>query len=670
MTFWATRLLRPKTRANNPKPPIPFRPRLEVLEDRVVPALFYHGGPIIPNVQAQAVFLGSNWNQSQNLTQAASFDTFLQSVTGTSTTSSTFLNTLGAAGFTGSNGTVGSGNTLADVIDPVTIPVTNLQGYNNNNPLASANYTKTVLFDSQIQTDLETEINAGSVQKPGADSLYVVFVEPNVVVDQGNGANSINAFSAYHNSFTYDSPTYGNVTVAYSVTPYAGPISGSRYANSQAPWLSGFDSMTMVTSHELAEAVTDPYPVSNPAWQDPSGNEVGDLVNGSTVYLNGNAVQRVSAIVGSQADYLALTPAGSTAGHSVAFSLSSSGVLTKQETGGSSVVIATGVASISQQGVDDFGQPMIDVVFKNHNAYEYHDFLPGNPLLRDDPGFFPFTFLSSNVKQAVAGQGVSYVLLTNGNLGEYVDPNYATQSYGFGVNPTPTGTAVIASGVTSLVGAGLDASGGNTVTYTVNGATHLWDDVTGATPAGAVHAAVKTPSKRSDADGGFPTSQQGQVVAFVVPTFQAGLFPTTALTQAPTVLSATTRSATPPVVQPLPQFNRPDGGGSEELLPADAPTGLPLSDAPATLADIPAVGPILLEAGGQLKALRSMVPSGLLPAQPPKPAVPPVGPKGTPQSKAPESDRKGFAANALLALFSFGFAGLIHEDRRRRPPRG
>jgi hypothetical protein len=64
------------------------------------------------------------------------------------------------------------------------------------------------------------------------------------------------------------------------------------------------------------------------------------------------------------------------------------------------VVVATGVASISPQGIDDFGQPMIDVVF------------------------------------------------TNSNLGEYVDPNFATLSYGFGVNPTPTGTAVIASGVT------------------------------------------------------------------------------------------------------------------------------------------------------------------------------------------------------------------------------
>ena len=39
MTFWTTRLLRRQVRANKPRPPIPFRPRLELLEDRVVPTV-------------------------------------------------------------------------------------------------------------------------------------------------------------------------------------------------------------------------------------------------------------------------------------------------------------------------------------------------------------------------------------------------------------------------------------------------------------------------------------------------------------------------------------------------------------------------------------------------------------------------------------------------------
>ena len=144
--------------------------------------------------------------------------------------------------------------------------------------------------------------------------------------------------------------------------------------------------------------------------------------------------------------------------------------------------IASGVASISDQGIDNWGQPVIDIVLDNGNAEEYHDFLPlngtTNPLVAGSPNYFPFTPLGPNVAQAKAGQGVSYVLLTNGQLGEYVDPNYATH-YGYSSNPTPTGTSlgVIATGVTAI-DVGTDAFGGNSVDYTTvaSGVTtlHQW----------------------------------------------------------------------------------------------------------------------------------------------------------------------------------------------------
>ncbi len=143
--------------------------------------------------------------------------------------------------------------------------------------------------------------------------------------------------------------------------------------------------MTMVTTHELAESVTDPQ---LNAWYDASGSEVGDIVNGSTVYLNGNAVQRVSALAGSQDDYLALTPPGARPAIRSLVQPLLVGRADQAGSGGRPLILATGVAFISQQGVDDFGQPMIDVVFTNGNAYEYHDFLPGNPLRQEYPGFF------------------------------------------------------------------------------------------------------------------------------------------------------------------------------------------------------------------------------------------------------------------------------------------
>lgn len=660
MTFWTSRLPRRQVRANKPRPPIPFRPWLELLEDRLVPTagLTFHGGPVITSVQAQAVFLGSGWNQQPYQSQTTFLNNFLQTVAGTATAPSAYLNMLGAAGFAGNNGTVGSGNTLAPVIDSsVTIP-------------------GTVLTDAQIQADLENAINHPNqgVQQPGANSLYVVFVQPGVVVDLGDG-NSINTFSAYHNSFT--DPDTG-ATVVYTVTPYAGPIPGTNTANSQAPWLSPLDSMTMFTSHEVAEAVISPPQPNAPkdGYYDSSGDEAADIVNGSTVYLNGFAVQRISAIDGSTADDLALTPTGATAGHSVTFSLSSSGVLTKTEAGGSPVVIATGVASISPQSIDNFGQPMIDVVFTDGNAFEYHDFLPDNPLLKQDPGFFPWTFLAGpaggtpDVYQAVAGQGVSYVLLANGNLAEFVDPNYTTTSYGFGVNPTLTGTRFIASDVTSIDGVGLSAEGGNTVTYTTNGFPHVFNDVAVAQEvAGTAQAPFQTPSLLSDAiNGGFPSSRQGLAVLFTVPTPS---YFSTAATTLPVEVPTENQSEVVPTAGPSAQFI-PDGGGGEdsptgEESAAVGPNGLTPSDAAAALSDVPVVGPLLLEAGRHMKAIQSMLPSKLWQAPPPKPAVPPAGPKEPPQSEAPAPDRlKGLAANTLLAMFSFGFAGLIHEEEERR----
>ena len=418
------------------------RPQLEVLDDRVVPALLNHGGPILASVQAQAVYLGSGWSGS------APFDNFL---TATVNGTTPYLTMLHNAGFTG---VTSAGSTLSSVSDSIPVPST--------------------LTDTAIRSELQREVDAHTLQ-PSTSTLYFVFVQPGVVVDIGNGQNSTNTFLAYHTSFAYN----GNL-IRYAVVPYHGSA-----GNAQNVWLtSAFDSMTMAASHELAEAITDP---DGTAWFDRFGNEVGDIVNGSTVYLNGYAVQREASIPASFSNFLAMTPAGSKAGHSVTFSIVS-GALTVAETGGSTFTAAnptgeTGpVVSISTQGIDQFGQPMTDVVFGDGNAYEYHDFIEPNPTADANPSFFPWTSLGKNIKQAVAGQGVSYVLLTNGNMGEYVDPDYNTSSYGYGVNPGSRG-GVIASGVTFIIAAGTDQLGVNAVEYTatVKGktSTYVWRDVNG-----------------------------------------------------------------------------------------------------------------------------------------------------------------------------------------------
>jgi hypothetical protein len=447
MLSWLIGAPQRKSQQPNKRPAV--RPRLESLEDRLVPALTNHGGGVLASVEAQSIYLGSGWSTSP--IAPSQLDNFLSTtVDGTTSAPAPYIAMLANAGFAG---VTGAGSSTPGVTDSVSVDTT--------------------ITDAQIQSELASDIQSTpGVQQPDANTLYFVFVQPGTVVDLGNGETSVNTFLAYHSSFALN----GSL-VRYAVVPFHG-----TGGNAQDPWLnSAQDSMTVAASHEMAEAITDP---DGQTYFDRSGNEVGDIVNGSTVYLNGYAVQRESAIQGSESNFLAMTPAGSTGSHAAIFSIAG-GALQVTEADGTSFVAAnpsgeTGTAvSVSTQGIDDFGQPMVDVLFSDGRAFEYHDFATPTPTSTGNPGFFPWTALGSNVQQAVAGQGVSYVLFTNGSLGEFVDPNYATFYYGYGVNPGSRG-GVIASSVTGIVAAGTDQLAVNAVEYTVRGSSTVreWRDVT------------------------------------------------------------------------------------------------------------------------------------------------------------------------------------------------
>ena len=146
------------------------RPRLEVLEDRVVPALTYHSGPVLSAVQVQALYLGSGWSSAAIST--SQFDGFLNTtVSGTTTNPAPYLAMLNKAGFTG---VTGAGSVLKSATDGVT-------------PVPTG---PTDLLDSQIQTDLQRDVQNGLLTTPTKNTtLYFVFVQPGTVVDFGNGRN-------------------------------------------------------------------------------------------------------------------------------------------------------------------------------------------------------------------------------------------------------------------------------------------------------------------------------------------------------------------------------------------------------------------------------------------------------------------------------------------------
>src|SRR5579871_6752577 len=222
--------------------------RLETLEDRIVPTFAFYGGPLLPNVAIQGIYLGSDWSNTSvgnpNPASTSYFDGFLKSLV-----SSPFMTMLHSDGYNVNKGTFTPG-----VIDPVTLT----QGTPG-----------TFLYNSQIQADIQAEITAGAVQQPNGNTLYTVFVEDNVPVATGGGYTSTNAFTG--------TDSHGNpATIYYSVITTPGGSIGNGYGV-QPNAVTQAQEMTIVGSHETAEAATDPSPGNG--WYDYNkGGEIGDIV--------------------------------------------------------------------------------------------------------------------------------------------------------------------------------------------------------------------------------------------------------------------------------------------------------------------------------------------------------------------------------------------------------
>jgi hypothetical protein len=393
---------------------------VEHLEDRWVPAVTFHGGAVLPNVEVQGLYYGSDWwTNSGYYNQTGYLEGFLNNVV-----HSSYMDMLNKAGY-------GVGRGSFD------------QGWVDGTNLNKSQY----LSDGQIQGALVANINAGHLKAPDGNRLYVVFVEDNVAVGNSS-SNSQNNFLGYHGSFGSwvfppSGPWLGEyANIRYAVVTYP----GGSVNNAGLWWLSQINSMTVTTSHELAEAVTDPDPTHG--WNDDGyqNGEVGDLANAQTVFLNGYSVQRIA-----DKNDQPMTPLGATGIDPVNFVLRTDGTLYMSSSSGLTY-LTSGVASLSDQSIDNYGRAMVDIVQTNGHAWEYHEGMG-------------WTDLGTGVKSAKAGQGVSYLLYTNGTLEEYKDWGQYHWS-------------VIDSGVTSI-DAGTDRYGVNMVTEVWHGQGWEYSDSTG-----------------------------------------------------------------------------------------------------------------------------------------------------------------------------------------------
>ena len=216
------------------------------------PSLQNHGGPVIGAVEVVPIYWGAAWASGPNAALATQLDGFFD-----------FILT----------------SAYIDLLHEYSTPTTEIK---HGQRLASARIANSEpgtvsggvrqVTDGQIQTALQGWISNHTVPATTANTLYFVFLPPSVVSILGTD-RSCQSFCGYHNHI-------GNVY--YAVIPFA-DCAGCVF---QGQFL---DTLTEVSSHELAEAITDPE--LNAWWETGAGDEIGDICNRQTTRLGGYLVQ-------------------------------------------------------------------------------------------------------------------------------------------------------------------------------------------------------------------------------------------------------------------------------------------------------------------------------------------------------------------------------------------
>src|SRR5262249_37928078 len=160
---WISRMLkqlsRPGSGSGRRQSRSSVRPQLEALEGREVPAVSFFGGNLLSHVQAQALYLGNEFSSAPANAETATLDAFLKDVTG-----GPYVQALTRAGYN-----VGTGSAVAGAIDRTSLTV------------------GSTISDSFIRSRLQADVNSGLLQAPNANTLYVVYVEPDVELAAGQG---------------------------------------------------------------------------------------------------------------------------------------------------------------------------------------------------------------------------------------------------------------------------------------------------------------------------------------------------------------------------------------------------------------------------------------------------------------------------------------------------
>jgi hypothetical protein len=227
------------------------------------PGFVYNGGPVISRPVVYTSFWGALWSDAAHQTAAQRLSQFIEDLL-----NSTFMNILSQYGVgTGAgSGSFGAASFVVNAPNPLT--------------------------DADIQNLIQANINSGVIPEPAPNNtsdLLIIYLDENTEVNDTNlgvvmcEPSGDTAFG-YHSSFTTaaGNPFYYGVIPALDDACIQNSCGGSPGCTLQLSKTQE-QRRTQVTSHEFAEAVTDPNPPSG--WydqSDPNSGECGDICNGES----------------------------------------------------------------------------------------------------------------------------------------------------------------------------------------------------------------------------------------------------------------------------------------------------------------------------------------------------------------------------------------------------
>ena len=237
--------------------------------------LLYYGGPVISNVNVVVVF----WGSKVNTTVTGGIGGFFAAVT-----NSAYYDVASEYSTKGITPVVPASSTN-QILGRGTLD----SAHTITPSLCNTSPNPCTIYDDQIQAELQRQINAGHLPAISTDgqgipnTVYMIYFPPGISINDGtvnnpdpNGYSCVQ-FCGYHGTGTLNSKE-----LLYGVLPDYSPGSGCDRGCGGSTM---FDNVTMVSSHELLEAATDPgvglaATYSPPlGWYDQTNGEIGDICN-------------------------------------------------------------------------------------------------------------------------------------------------------------------------------------------------------------------------------------------------------------------------------------------------------------------------------------------------------------------------------------------------------